>query len=118
MGNFIMTKEKAAERWNMQTVKAMRVNSRMTNLKDMGHGRVLMGTYTWENSKMTSNMAMEFTNGLMDHCIKDSSERAVIMGGDITDGQMELNIGVSSRIILKMVRESKKKRKSFTTRNT
>jgi hypothetical protein len=101
MGNFIIIKEKAAERWNMQTVKSMRVISRMTNLKDMGHGRELMETYTWENSKMTSNTAMEFTNGLMDQCIKDSTERVAIMGGDITDGQMEVNIGDSSRITSK-----------------
>ena len=63
-------------------------------------------------------MAMEFTNGLMDQCIKDSTERVLIMGGDITDGQMEVNIGDSSRITLKMVRDSKKKRKNCTTRNT
>ena len=107
----------AAERWNMQMVKATRENLKMTNLKDLRHGRELMEIYTWENSRMTSNMAMEFTNGLMDHCIKVSTERVVIMGGDITDGQMELNIGDSLRITLKMVRESKKKRRNYIKRN-
>jgi hypothetical protein len=97
MGNFIKIKEKAVERWNTQMVKVMRGNSRMTNLKDMGHGRELMETYTSANSKMTGNTAMEFTNGLMDQCIKDSTKRVIIMAMDITRGQMEMNIGDSSR---------------------
>ena len=64
----------------------------------MEHGRVRQETDTSGNSVMISNTGMEYTDGLMEKYITESTKRIIMMVKDITGGQMEMNIGESSRI--------------------
>ena len=41
---------------------------------------------------------MEYTDGLMEEYITDSGNRIIMMGKDISGGQMEMNIGERSRM--------------------
>ncbi len=70
----------------------------MVTTKDMEHGWVLMETNTSGNSVMISNTGMEYSDGLMDQYITENTNRVIEMVKDITGGQMEMNIGESTRI--------------------
>ncbi len=57
-----------------------------------------METDTSGNGLMIRNTGMEYTDGLMEKYITESGKRESLMGKDMTGGQMEMNIGESSRI--------------------
>ena len=61
---------------------------------------------------------MEYTDGLMEQYITDSGNRITKMGKDITGGQMEMNIGESTRKACDGEKESNKRREYFTETNT
>jgi hypothetical protein len=73
-------------------------NSRMVTGKDMEHGRVLVEAYTSGNTVMISVTGMEYTDGLMEEYITDSSKRVTKMVKDIRSGQVAMNIGESGRM--------------------
>jgi hypothetical protein len=60
---------------------------------------------------------MEYTDGLMEEYIGEKTNRIRKMGKDITGGQMEMNIGESSRITRNGERESHKRREYYTEKN-
>jgi hypothetical protein len=61
---------------------------------------------------------MEYTDGLMEEYITDSGNRIIKMAKDITGGQMEMNIGESTRITCDGEREYSKRVEYFTETNT
>ena len=73
-----------------------------------------METDTSGNTVMISITGMEYTDGLMKKFIAESGKRESLMGKDITDGQMAMNIGESSRITCYGEKESYKKKASYT----
>jgi hypothetical protein len=67
---------------------------------------------------MISNTGMEYTDGLMEMYITDSTNRIRKMAKDITDGQVAMNIGESTRMTRNGERESNKRREYYTMSNT
>jgi hypothetical protein len=61
---------------------------------------------------------MEYTDGLMEQYITESSNRIRKMAKDIRGGQMAMNIGESTRMTRDGERESQKKREYYTETNT
>jgi hypothetical protein len=61
---------------------------------------------------------MEYTDGLMEQYITESTNRVRVMGKDISGGQMALNIGESTRIACNGERESHKRTEYFTETST
>jgi hypothetical protein len=81
--------------------------------KDMEHGRGLMDTDTSGNGSIMSDTGMEYTDGLMEECITDNGNRINKMAKDIKGGQVEMNIGESSRMTCFGERESDKRTEYF-----
>jgi hypothetical protein len=67
---------------------------------------------------MVSNTGMEYTDGLMEEYITERGNRIRKMAKDITGGQMEMNIGESTRMACNGERESNKSREYYTEKNT
>jgi hypothetical protein len=66
---------------------------------------------------MISNTGMEYTGGLMEEYITENGNRLRLMGKDITGGQMEMNIGESTRMTCNGETESNKRREYYTMSN-
>ena len=73
-------------------------NSRMVSKKDMEQQRVLVEADTSGNTVIIRNTGMEYSDGLVGQYITESTKRVSMMVKDITGGQMEMNIGESSRM--------------------
>jgi hypothetical protein len=67
---------------------------------------------------MVTNTGMEYTDGLMEEYITENGNRIRKMAKDITGGQMEMNIGESTRITSNGEKESHKRREYYTEKNT
>jgi hypothetical protein len=67
---------------------------------------------------MMTGTGMEYTDGLMEEYITDSGNRIIMMAKDISGGQMEMNIGESSRMTRNGERQSHKRREYYTMSNT
>ncbi len=79
----------------------------MGTTKDMEHLSVLMETDSSGNSVMISNTGMEYTDGeRKEQYITENTNRIIKMVKDIRGGQMERNIGESSRMTSNGERES------------
>jgi hypothetical protein len=63
---------------------------------------------------MVTSKGMEYTDGLMEEYITDSTNRIIKMAKDITGGQMAMNIGESTRMTCNGERESNKRMEYFT----
>jgi hypothetical protein len=61
---------------------------------------------------------MEFSDWLMEECVKGSGNRIIKMAKDIRDGQMEMNIGESSRKASHREKESNNGTEYYTMSNT
>jgi hypothetical protein len=61
---------------------------------------------------------MEYTDGLMDMYITESTNRIREMAKDISSGQMAMNIGESTRMTCYGERESNKRKEYNTMPNT
>jgi hypothetical protein len=62
---------------------------------------------------MVSDTGMEYTDGLMEMYITESTNRIRKMAEDIKSGQMEMNIGESKRMTCYGERESDKRTEYF-----
>ena len=89
-------------------------NTRMVREKDMEQWRVLMETDTSGNTVMISSTGMEYTYGRVEMYITENTNREIKMVKDIGGGQMERNIGESSRMTRDGERESHKRREYST----
>jgi hypothetical protein len=67
---------------------------------------------------MVSKTGMEYSDGLMEMYITESTNRIIKMAKDISDGQMAVNIGESTRITRNGERESNKRTEYYTMSNT
>jgi hypothetical protein len=67
---------------------------------------------------MIARTGMEYADGLMDKYITGSGNIIIMMGKDITGGQMEMNIGESTRMACDGEREYSKGVEYFTETNT
>jgi hypothetical protein len=67
---------------------------------------------------MVSNTGMEYTDGLMEEYITESSNRVRKMAKDITGGPLDKNIGESTRMTCDGERESDKGMKYYYKSNT
>jgi hypothetical protein len=67
---------------------------------------------------MVTNMGMEYTGGQVEEYITDSGNRIIMMAKDITGGQMEMNIGETTRITRNREREYSKRVEYFIETNT
>ena len=85
-------------------------NSRMVLREDTEHGSILMETDTSGNTIMISSTGMEYTYGQVEMYITENTNRVIKMVKDIGGGQMERNIGESSRMTRDGERESHKRR--------
>jgi hypothetical protein len=115
--NGILINYMDAQRWNGQMVAVIGGNLRMVRGKDMEQGRGLKEGDTSGNSWMMSSTGMESSDGLMKQYITESPNRVIVMGKDISGGQMEMNIGESTRMTRDGERESQKKREYYTEKN-
>ena len=70
----------------------------MVNTKDMEHTRAVMETDTSGNTVMIIITGMEYTDGVMGQYITESGKKVIKMVKDISGGQMEKNIGDSTRM--------------------
>jgi hypothetical protein len=67
---------------------------------------------------MMTITGMEYTDGQVEMYITENGNRVTKMAKDIRGGQMEMNIGDSTRIISDGERESHKRREYYTEKNT
>ena len=86
----------------------------MVNWKDMEQERVLLEADTLGNTVKIRETGMEYTDGLMEKYITESTKRVNIMAKDITGGQMEMNIGENGRITGYGEKESNKRMENST----
>ena len=70
----------------------------MVNTKDMEHTRAVMETDTSGNTVTIIITGMEYTDGVMGQYITESGKKVIKMVKDISGGQMEKNIGDSTRM--------------------
>ena len=76
-----------------------------------------METDTQVYTLMMSNMAMEYTDGLMEVYIMENTRMEFNGEKDIAGGQMEMNIAENTRLACNGERESKKKTDNYTELN-
>jgi hypothetical protein len=67
---------------------------------------------------METATGMEYTDGLMEMYITDSGNRIREMAKDISGGQVEMNIGESTRMTCDREKESNKRMEYYTESNT
>jgi hypothetical protein len=65
-----------------------------------------------------SYTGMEYTDGLMEQYIMENGNRIIKMAKDISGGQMEMNIGESTRMTCYGERESNNRTEYYTETNT
>ena len=63
---------------------------------------------------MMSNMAMEYTDGLMEVYITESGNRIIKMVKDTRSGQMVMNIAENTKMMRNREREYSKKTDNYT----
>ena len=73
-------------------------NIRIVRQKDMEHKSGLMETDTSGSTCRVSHTGMQYTDGLMEQYITESTKSASKMVKDIRGGQMAMNIGENGRI--------------------
>jgi hypothetical protein len=66
---------------------------------------------------MVATTVMEYTDGQVEMYITDNGNRIIKMAKDISGGQMEMNIGGSTRMTRNGERESHKRRENYTMSN-
>jgi hypothetical protein len=116
MENGILITDMGAIRWNGQMVAGIGGNTRMIRRKDMeqGRGLGLVETDTSDNTWMMTSTGMEYIDKQVDQYITESRNRIIEMVKDISGGQMEMNIGESTRMTSNKERESDKRREYYT----
>jgi hypothetical protein len=67
---------------------------------------------------MVKNTGMEYSDGQVEEYITDSGNRIFMMAKDITGGQMEMNIGETTRMACDGEREYSKRAEYFIEKNT
>jgi hypothetical protein len=118
MENGILIRDVGVIRFNGQMVTVIGGNTRMVTRKDMEHLSGLVEADTSGISWMISNTGMEYTDGLMDKYITESTNRIRKMAKDIRGGQVAMSIGESTRMTCNGDRESNKRREYYTMSNT
>jgi hypothetical protein len=117
--NIILINYMDARSWNTQMVTVIGGDARMVRKKDMEDiKRWAMETDSSGNTWMMSSKGMEYTDGLMEECITESTNRIMKMAKDITGWKMVMNIGENTRITCYGERESNKRREYYTETNT
>jgi hypothetical protein len=86
----------------------------MVKGKDMEQRSGLMETDTPGNTLMVTCTGMEYTDGLMGQYITESGNRITTVAKDIRGGQMDMNIGESTRMTSNVEKESNKRKEYFT----
>ena len=76
-----------------------------------------METDTSGNTVMIRDTGMEYTDGLMEKYITESTNKVIKKGKDIRGGHLEMNIGENGRITWNGERQSKKRMEYSTKKN-
>ena len=95
-----------AQRLNIQVVTVIGGNIRMVRKKDMEHISLLVDTDTLGNTIKESDKGTEYTDGQMEECIKENSNRVKAMVMAISGIKMAMNISENTRMVRSRERES------------
>jgi hypothetical protein len=98
-----------ATKLNSQVEIVIGENARIIKWKDMQLLSGLMEKDSSDNTWMIAYTGMEYIDGLMGQYIKESINRIIKMGKDITGGPMAINIGENTKMAWNMEKESNKR---------
>jgi hypothetical protein len=114
MEKCILINSMDATKLNSQVEIVIGENTRIIKRKDMQLLSMLMEKDSSDNTWIIAYTGMEYIDGLMGLYIKESGNRIIKMGKDITGGPVAINIGESTKMTWNMEKESNKRTEYFT----